>query len=242
MWLDGPFDSLLVTGVTIRNTFADGINIHKGITNTVIEQSVLRNLGDDGLAMWPEAPNVDGSNLFKFNTISVPILANTIAIYGGQNNSATDNLCYDTINFGAGLQVGNRFNSVKLSGTTLFARNTIVRTGSTGLFQNVNYGAIWVFAEESQMATPVQFTDIDIQDSFYSGIQFYQSQITNVVFTNINIDTSPFAIEERTTGSGTFTHVVAKNLGVAGQWNCGIPFTIIDGGGNSGWNTTKCEA
>jgi len=54
MWLDGPFDSLLVTGVTVRNTFADGINIHKGITNTVIEQSILRNIGDDGLAMLTE--------------------------------------------------------------------------------------------------------------------------------------------------------------------------------------------
>jgi len=90
------------------------------------------------------------------------------------------------------------------------------------------------------MQTLVTFSDIDIQDSFYSGIQFYQSQITNVVFMNINIDTAPFAIEERTTGSATFTNMVAKNLGVAGQWNCGVPFKIIDGGGNSGWNTTKC--
>ncbi len=31
--------------------YADGINLHTGISNVVIEQSMLRNLGDDGLAV-----------------------------------------------------------------------------------------------------------------------------------------------------------------------------------------------
>ena len=44
---------------TIRNsrildTTADGVNFHKGVTNSVVENTFLRNLGDDGLAMWAE--------------------------------------------------------------------------------------------------------------------------------------------------------------------------------------------
>lgn len=82
MWLDGPFDSLHITGVTIRNTFAgmfvhtftdfymllmyllDGINFHQGVTNCMVEQSIIRNTGDDGLAMWPEQPGTYQNNVY----------------------------------------------------------------------------------------------------------------------------------------------------------------------------------
>ena len=55
MWLDGPFDALLISGVDIRNTMADGVNFHGSVTNSVVEQSFLRNTGDDGLASWSDA-------------------------------------------------------------------------------------------------------------------------------------------------------------------------------------------
>lgn len=45
MILDGPFSGMHITGVIIRDTFADGINFHMGISNSVVEQSALRNLG-----------------------------------------------------------------------------------------------------------------------------------------------------------------------------------------------------
>jgi len=239
MWLDGPFHDLLVTGVTIRNTFADGINFHKGVQNSKVEQCIIRNTGDDSLAMWPEQPGPYGGNTFQFNTLSLPILANTIAIYGGDSNSATDNIVSDTLSFGAGVQIGIRFQSIPLSGTTTSARNTLIRTGSTG-YGGPGYGAIWLFAENAQMSTPIVFTDHEVIDSYYSGIQFYQGAMTNIVFTNISIDTADFALEERTQGSATFNSVVAKNLKTGGQWNCGVPFKIILGTGNSGWSDVKC--
>eukprot|EP00026_Physarum_polycephalum_P003344 Phypoly_transcript_03354.p1 GENE.Phypoly_transcript_03354~~Phypoly_transcript_03354.p1 ORF type:complete len:494 (-),score=67.72 Phypoly_transcript_03354:642-2123(-) len=92
LWLDGPFDSLHITGLTIRNTFADGINFHQGVTNSMAEQNIIRNTGDDSLAMWPQTPNSYSGNTFQFNTASLPVLANTIAIYGGSDNSATDSI------------------------------------------------------------------------------------------------------------------------------------------------------
>lgn len=61
-------------------------------------------IGDDALAMWAEK-DTDANNVFQFNTIQVPVLANGIAIYGGTNNSATDSYVADSICDGGGLQV-----------------------------------------------------------------------------------------------------------------------------------------
>lgn len=44
-WINGPLDALMISGCTVRNTFADGINFHQGVINSLVEQSVLRNLG-----------------------------------------------------------------------------------------------------------------------------------------------------------------------------------------------------
>ncbi|HLY27018.1 MAG TPA: glycosyl hydrolase family 28-related protein, partial [Aggregatilineales bacterium] len=65
MWFDGPFSDLTITGVRIRNTTADGINLHEGISNVTVQQSAIRNTGDDGLAMWSEV-EPDQGNVFQF--------------------------------------------------------------------------------------------------------------------------------------------------------------------------------
>jgi len=239
MWLDGPFSDLLITGCTVRNTFADGINFHKGITNSVVEQTIVRNTGDDSLAMWPEQPNSYGSNTFRFNTLQLPILANTLAIYGGDSNSVTDNICLDTVTSGGGIQIGIRFNSIPLSGQTVAARNTLIRTGSTAIGATVTYGAVWLISDAT-MSTPVLVSDSIISDSYYSAIQFYNNVFSNIVISNVVIDTASYAVEERTPGSATFNSVTASHLALGGQWNCDQPFQVIQGSGNSGWSDVHC--
>ncbi|MEC4015834.1 hypothetical protein [Streptomyces sp. H27-D2] len=49
-WLDGPFDNLRITGTRMRDVTADGLNFRKGVTNSSVTQSHVRNSGDDGLA------------------------------------------------------------------------------------------------------------------------------------------------------------------------------------------------
>ena len=44
MWLISPTSSTF-TGLTIRNTFADGINFYSGAANSVVSNSVFRNTG-----------------------------------------------------------------------------------------------------------------------------------------------------------------------------------------------------
>ena len=51
-WMDGPFTNLVFNGMRIRDTTADGVNFHGGVTNSTVTNSELRNTGDDGLATW----------------------------------------------------------------------------------------------------------------------------------------------------------------------------------------------
>src|SRR5258707_3477870 len=45
MWFDGPFSDLTITGVRIRNTTADGINLHKGNRHVTVHQSSICDTG-----------------------------------------------------------------------------------------------------------------------------------------------------------------------------------------------------
>jgi len=243
MWLDGPFDSLLITAVTIRNTFADGINFHQGVTNSQVQQSIIRNVGDDVLAMWPQSPNDYHGNLFQFNTLSLPVLANSIAIYGGHDNSATDNLCLDTIVEGAGLQTGTRFGSTTLAGNVIFQRNTLVRTGGPDMYDpsSKGEGSIWLYSDAGGSNANVLFEDITIEDAYFQAVMFYTGPVSNMNFTNININGAQYVFQQLATGAIYAQGVVATNISVAGIWNCGAGFTITQGPGNSGWNSTKCQ-
>jgi len=241
MWLDGPFDSLHVVSTTIRNVYADGINLHRGVTNSVVEQSIFRNLGDDALAMWSETPHADVNNTFRFNTIQVPVLANGIAIYGGTDNSATDNYVADSVCEGGGLQASNRFQSVALAGNTHFARNTVQRCGAPNRYGFDHNGAVWFWAEQAEMNGKVTFEDIDILNSSFAAMTFWGGSITDMHFDKIKIDTTPYVAEVRgVNGQAFFTNTVATNVEKAGIYSCNPGMVFNQGAGCSGWNSTKC--
>lgn len=240
MWFDGPFSGLTITNCRIRDTTADGINLHDGISNVTVEQTMVRNTGDDGLAMWSEQ-NADTNNTFKFNTVQLPILANNIAIYGGSNNGVTDNIVSDTLTQGGGIHVANRFKAVALAGTTTVARNTLLRTGVLDPNWHFGVGAIWFWADDSDMTGTINVNNNEIDDSSYEAIQFIGSSVSNVNFNTDNINKAgTYAIQEHSAGSAYFTNVTASNLGIGGQYNCGAAFTITQGPGNSGWSDSQC--
>jgi len=241
MWLDGPFSGLHATGVTIINTYADGVNFHTAVQNCVIEQCFIRNVGDDGLAMWSQN-GADESNTFKFNTIQVPLLANGIAIYGGHDNVASDNIVSDSVCEGGGLQASNRFGAVPLSGTTTFTRTTLIRTGSPNHDDSNHNGAMWFWAGDSPMTGTVNVTHIDIFDSSYAGATFWGSSISNVIFDEITIDTAPWAIEvqRQVTGSIVFSNTVATHLSSGGISSCATNFAIKLGSNTTGFSDVHC--
>jgi Alpha-1,3-glucanase catalytic domain D2 len=218
---------------------ADALNLRRGISNVRVTNNFMRNLGDDGLAMWSHFDQ-DHDNLYDHNTVIAPVLANGIAIYGGRDNTVSDNLVADTVREGGGLHAGWRHGSTRFDGTLTFARNTTVRAGVLDLNWNFGVGAIWFYSLEGVMDARIVVRDSSFLDSTYSAIMAVKgyptaNSVSNLVFDNICIDgAGTYALQIQVAGSATFSNVDARNLGVAGTWR-GDPFDIVDAGGNSGW-------
>jgi CARDB/Carbohydrate binding module (family 6)/F5/8 type C domain len=192
----GPADGLQLSGMRIRNTFADGINFTNGTRNSTVFNSSIRYTGDDGLAVWANQYVKDTSvdiahdNHFINDTVQLPWRANGAAIYGGYGNSIENCLIYDTMNY-PGIMLATDHSPLPFSGTTLIANNGLYRDG--GIFWGAvqKFGAITLFPSTIDIVGAV-IRDTDIADSTYDGIQFKNGggNMANVTVTNTKIDKS----------------------------------------------------
>ncbi|WP_371779120.1 glycosyl hydrolase family 28-related protein [Streptosporangium subroseum] len=235
MWIDSGTDGLYVAGVRIRDTFADGVNIHANVRNTRFDQSAVRNTGDDGLAMFSQGSPVTNS-AFTFNTVSLPLLANTVGIYGGTGNRVEDNLLSDTVTGSSGIAISTRFSPVPFSGTTSVQRNTLSRTGGFEPNWGSQLGALWIYADTADITAPVLVRDLTIVDSTYQAILLsYQKTITNLTLDHITVTgTGGYAIEANAAGNATANYVTVTGA-TSGGLNNLTGYTFVRGPGNSGW-------
>ena len=251
MWFTGPFDGLTISGVRIQDTTADGINFDGGVTHATVRDSYVRNTGDDGLALWSFG-TADSGDSFTHDTVVLPILANNFAIYGGHDNAITSDYATDTITQGGGIQVGNRFSAVPLSGTTTIANNTLVRTGTLDPNWHFGVGAIWFYASDgADMTGTINVDKNTILDSPYDAFGFVGDYIPNATppayaITNVNINgaivrnVGTFVAQLQSAGSATMSNVVASGVGLDGMMACGYGITLTQGPGNSGWSSSAC--
>ena len=248
-WMDGPMDSLKFSGMRIRDTTADGINFHGGVTNSTVTNSDIRNTGDDGIATWADSSiGADANDTISGNTVELQMLANGIAIYGGHDNTVTGNLVQDTgITQGGGIQVGQRFTSTPV-GTTTISNNTMIRDGDLDPNWQFGVGALWFDGSQGAVTGPINVTNDLIEQSPFEAVQWVEGTISGVNLNNVTIaGTGTFALQEQTGGAASFTNVTATgvaqaNAGNAPSYNCeGGGFAITDGGGNSGITPTQCN-
>jgi hypothetical protein len=259
IWLDGPMNNVAVTNTVIADQIADGINFHQGVTNSSVVNSLIRNTGDDGLAMWSQAavgqPGVENANnVFDHNTVQNPSLANGIAIYGGRDNTVSNNIVADPVREGSGLHAGSRFGSTPFAGYLRFTNNTTVRAGSFELNWKIGLGAIWLYALQGSLTADIEVTGDNFLQNTYNAILIVSDfpvkdlySISNVHFKDIRVDgTGTSVLSARAAGNATFQNVVARNVGAVGINNCGSfhftpagsEFSVTDLGGNSGGGTT----
>jgi len=167
------------------------------------------------------------------------LLANGIAFYGGSDNSATDNYVADSICDGGCLQIGSRYNSVPVAGTTVFARNTIVRGGAPSRFSSTqDCGSIWVWQSEGQFQGVVYINDTTAIDSNFAAITWWSGTYDNVHVTDLKVIGGPYVMEVNSaSGNIPCVNVVAQDLTLpnGGIHSCaGLIF--VDDGGNAGWD------
>jgi parallel beta-helix repeat protein len=250
-WLTGTNDNLVVENNRILDTTADGLNLNGSAKNVHVRDNFLRNQGDDSLAMWSLYSPDTGSS-FENNTISQPNLANGIAIYGGTDITVKNNLISDTNALGSGIAISNQkfldpFSP--LAGTITVDGNTLVRAGAMNPNWKHPMGALRVDSYDSQINATVNITNTTITDSPYSAFEFVSGGGTGYPVKNVNVsgatvkNTGTVVVQAEAQGAATFKNVTATSVGAAGIYNCPYPansgtFTLTDGGGNSGWDST----
>jgi hypothetical protein len=245
-WMDGPMNGLTFSGMRIRDTTADGINFHGGVTNSTVTNSEIRDTGDDGIATWADSSiGADANDTISNNTVELQQLANGIAIYGGHDNTVSGNLVVDTgITQGGGIQVGQRFTSTPV-GTTTISNNTMIRDGDLDPNWQFGVGALWFDGSQGAITGPINVTNALIEQSPFEAIQWVEGTISGVNLSNVTIaGTGTFALQEQTGGTASATNVVATGVAQASapSYSCeGGNFTITDGGGNSGITPTQCN-
>jgi parallel beta-helix repeat protein len=245
-WMDGPMNGLTFSGMRIRNTTADGINFHGGVTNSTVTNSDIRNTGDDGIATWADSGiGADANDTISNNTVQYQMLANGIAIYGGHDNTVTGNLVQDTgITQGGGIQVGQRFSSTPV-GTTTISNNTMIRDGSLDPNWQFGVGALWFDGSQGAITGPINVSNALIEQSPYEAIQWVEGTVSGVNLNGVTIaGAGTFALQEQTGGAASFQNVVATGVAqtAAPSYNCeGNAFAVTDNGGNSGLNPTQCN-
>ncbi len=253
LWFDGPMSNTKITNNVIADQIADGLNFHTGVTGSLVKNNFVRNSGDDGLAMWSEK-TADAGNTFDHNTVQTPVLANGIAIYGGADNTVSNNLIADPIREGSAIHVGSRFGAEPFTGHLWITDNTTVRAGTYELNWKIGLGAIWFYALEKNIDADIQVVGDNFLDNTYNAIMLVADfpvkdlySITNVHFKDIKIDgTGTSVLSARVAGFASFENVDARNVGAVGVNNCGSfhftpagsEFSLTDLGGNDGGGTT----
>jgi hypothetical protein len=186
--------------------------------------------------------------------VQSPVLANGIAIYGGTDNTVSNNLIADPVREGSGIHVGSRFGAEPFAGHLWITDNTTVRAGTYELNWNIGLGAIWIFALDRSIDADIQVVGDHFLDNGYNAIMLVSDwpvkdlySITNVHFTDVRVDgTGTSVVSARVAGSASFENVDARNVGAVGVNNCGSfhftpsgsEFSLIDLGGNDGGGTT----
>jgi hypothetical protein len=248
-WMDGPMTNLTFSGMRIRDTTADGINLHGGVTSSTITNSNIRNTGDDGIALWADSGiGADAQDTISNNTVQLQQLANGIAVYGGNNNTVSGNMVVDTgITQGGGIQVGQRFSSTPV-GLTTISNNTMIRDGSLDPNWQFGVGALWFDGSQGAVTGPINVSNALIEQSPFEAIQWVEGTISGVNLSNVSIaGTGTFALQEQTGGTASATNVTATgvaqaNAGNAPSYSCeGTAFAITDDGGNSGISPAGCS-
>ena len=253
IWLDGPMTGDTISGNQIVDQLADGINFHGGITSSTVSNNFVRNTGDDAIALWSDKVE-DARDVIDHNTIQTPVLANGLALYGGTDNTLSNNLVADPIREGSGIQVGSRFGAEAFTGHLWITNNTTVRAGTFELNWNIGLGAIWFYALERNINADIEVVGDNFLDSTYNAIMLVSDfpvkdlySITNVHFRDIKVDgTGTSVVSARVAGSASFQNVDARNVGAVGVNNCGSfhftaagsEFALSDLGGNDGGGTT----
>lgn len=248
-----PTDGLVIRNVRIRNTYADGINLANGTSNSLVENCHMRNVGDDAAVVWSikwtdwvkeksyvwgdgaftqeqkDAPDqgVGHGNTFRKISVQMPWRANCFASYGGNDNHFEDSTCEDVLTY-PGILIDNEFSPYPFGpAVTVFRNISIVRGGGPMFFENTanpwEHGALKFYLREGDV-NDILVEDVDIIDPTYAGIEF---RGFGAEFVPPGEVFHPDVLADA--DNATFANVTLRNVKVTNAGTYGIE--IVDNGG-----------
>lgn len=214
-WLD-VVDQVFISGNRIRYTYADGINLHAGVTDAVVENNSIRSTGDDGLAGWSDG--IENTNLrLRYNSIENPWHANCIALYGGTDLHVYNNICTDTAYAGAGINISSNFKPTNFKGVVNVYNNLIIRCGGDNEDVKRDVGGIWfnMVVGYDAFASMKVHNNV-ILDSTHQGISFNGTAIicSLILEENVISGSGSYGID---LSSELYGKVFLKNNSVSGS-------------------------
>jgi hypothetical protein len=184
---------LVVDSCRFRNTLADGINLNRGMRNTVVTNCTARGTGDDCFAIWPSSGTQNyppGLNAITHCTGQMPFLANGGAIYGGMSNRIEDCLFQD-LPYGCGILLSTTFpvGTNVFAGTTVAQRCDLFRCG--GYDEGYGWRAALQLCLDNYASgiSNVQLGNLNISNSISDGLSIIGGigRLSNAVAAQINI-------------------------------------------------------
>jgi hypothetical protein len=226
-WKNRITDGLVFSHCRFRNTFADGVNFANGSRNCTVEQSNFRNNGDDAMATWPSGTNTVPETcgiVFQFNTVENTYRAAGLGIFGGRGHIAHDCIIRDVVG-GSGIRFTTGFPSHPFSHNEMIvvSNMTLIRTGTRGLWKD-HQGAITLSTRRLPLQN-IQFSNIDIEDSYEFGIYYEAAQgcpITNICCNAVKINDSRdygIYVKNGATGWSRNSGVVVTGSGIGAVFN-----------------------
>jgi hypothetical protein len=253
-----PTQNLVIRNNRIRDTYADGINLDNGTSNSLVQNNHLRNTGDDALVVWsiqwtkwvrdmtyvhgagfinPAAVNAPDqgqavNNRFSNNTVQMPWRANCFAAYGGAGNVFENSVCEDVLTY-PGILVDDEFSPYPFGPqTTVFRNISLIRAGGQMFNENSanpwTHGALKFYMREGGISN-VLVQDVDIVDPTYAGIEF-RGYGTAFVPPGERADPDALAAAD----NASFANVVLTNVHVTNAGTYGIQ--VLDNGGRGSVN------
>lgn len=242
IWLDGPARDLVIREVEVADQAADGINLHRGVSDAVVERNGIRNVGDDAIASWSEG--IENRRIrIRGNRIAAVGLANGIAIYGGRDIDVANNRIADTLTEGGGVHLGTRFHSTGFSGTIRIFGNLIVRSGSLDPHWRFGVGAIWLYALEKPISARILIQNNRIEDAVCEAVQLLGPRpISGVRLDRLQITGGGKAVLALQAPGSMYAADVASEESLSNAI-VEVPrsFSLAMGARNSGWQTRAVE-
>jgi hypothetical protein len=213
----GP-TKLRITQCRFRNLMADAVNLCNGTTESMVDNTEVRNSGDDSLAAWSPIHGgpPGGHNTFAHNLIQSPWVANGIALYGGGPFRVVGNTVRDTVTTGSGIYVAAAFDAHPFAGVVSVSGNTLVRCGAHESDMGGPTGAFRVLASDRDLTgAELHFENNTVRAPLESAVSIQgPHRITGLHFEGLVTENAALSVDVRPDARGE-----AFCTGVSGNAN-----------------------